>query len=148
MTDRQKQIYRFGQLYGYICSKNRHWSGSAHDAYAVLFPFKGFTAAFMAAMKAHVIEPGDVYISTRIDSIDADFEQDKPLTIDEQGIWSLGRLQYKRDIESLIDSTGLTQAQLAERLGLTTLTVGRWYRGEVSPKEQARFEIEEIVLSK
>lgn len=146
MTDKQKQIYRFGQMYGYICSKNTRWSGSAHDSYAARFPFKGFTAAYMAAVKAHVIEPSDTYIMCRMDCIDPEFDQDKSLTLVEQGVWSLGRLRYKRDIKTLIDHTGMTQAQLADKLGVTALTVGRWYRGEVPPKEQVRYAIEEIVL--
>lgn len=147
MNERQKQIYRFGQLYGYICQKHGNWSGSAHDQYAMLFPFKGFTTAFMAAIKSRAISPDDTYIMVRVDSIDPDFPQDKPLSLEEQGTWTLGRMQYKRDIKSLIDQTGLTQEQLAEKLGVTRLTVGRWYRGEGSPKAQAVFDIEEIVLS-
>lgn len=147
MTDKQKQIYRLGQLYGYICQKHGNWSGSAHDQYAMLFPMKGFTVAFIAAIRARAISPDDTYITVRVDSIDLDFPQDKPLSLEEQGTWTLGRMQIKRDVKPLIDSTGLTQEQLAEKLGVTRLTVGRWYRGEGSPKEKAIFNIEEIVLS-
>lgn len=147
MTDRQKQIYRFGQLYGYICQKHGNWSGSAHDQYTMLFPMKGFTVAFIAAIKSRAISPDDTYITVRVDSIDPDFPQDKPLSLEEQGTWTLGRMQIRRDVKFLIDQTGLTQEQLAERLGVTRLTIGRWYRGEASPKAQAVFDIEEIVLS-
>ena len=147
MNERQKQIYRFGQLYGYICQKHGNWSGSAHDQYAMLFPMKGFTVAFIAAIKSRAISPDDTYITVRVDSIDPDFPQDKPLSLEEQGTWTLGRMQTRRDVKSLIDQTGLTQEQLAERLGVTRLTVGRWYRGEALPKAQAVFDIEEIVLS-
>ncbi len=147
MNERQKQIYRFGQMYGYICQKHGNWSGSAHDQYAMLFPFKGFTAAFMAAIRSRAISPDDTYIAVRVDSIDPDFPQDKTLSLEEQGTWKIGRMQIKRDVKSLIDQTGLTQEHLAERLGVTRLTIGRWYRGEASPKEKAVFDIEEIVLS-
>lgn len=108
---------------------------------------KGFTVALIAAIKSRAISPDDTYIAVRVDSIDPDFPQDKPLSLEEQGTWTLGRMQIKRDIKPLIDSTGLTQEQLAERLGVTRLTVGRWYRGEASPKAQATFGIEEIILN-
>lgn len=147
MNERQKQIYRFGQMYGYICQKHGNWSGAAHDQYAMLFPMKGFTIAFIAAMKSRAINPDDTYIMVRVNSIDPDFPQDKPLSLEEQGVWTLGRMQIRRDVKSLIDQTGLTQEQLAERLGVTRLTVGRWYRGEASPKEKAVFDIEDITLS-
>lgn len=147
MTEKQKQIYRLGQLYGYICQKHGSWSCPAHDQYAMLFPLKGFAAALMAVIKAKAMNLDDEYISIRAASIDPDFPQDKPLSLEEQGVWTLGRMQIHRDVKSLIDHTGLTQEQLAERLGVTRLTVGRWYRGEASPKAQAIFNIEEIVLS-
>lgn len=147
MSKRQKQIYRLGQMYGYICQKHGNWSGAAHDQYAMLFPMKGFTVAFIAAIKSRAINPDDTYIMVRVNSIDPDFPQDSPLSFEEQGTWTLGRMQIHRDVKSLIDCTGLTQEQLAEKLGVTRLTVGRWYRGEASPKTQAIFNIEEIVLS-
>lgn len=147
MNEKQKQIYRLGQLYGYICKKHGNWSGAAHDQYAMLFPLKGFTIAFIAAMKSRTINLDDTYIMVRVNSIDPDFPQDKPLSLEEQGAWTLGRMQIHRDVKSLIDCTGLTQEQLAERLNVTRLTVGRWYRGEASPKEKAVFDIEGIILS-
>lgn len=147
MNERQKQIYRLGQLYGYICQKHGNWSCPAHDQYAMLFPMKGFTIAFIAAIKLRVISPNDTYIMMRVNSIDPDFPQDSPLSLEEQGTWTLGRMQIHRDVKSLIDRTGYTQEQLAEKLGVTRLTVGRWYRGEASPKSQAIFNIEDIVLS-
>jgi DNA-binding XRE family transcriptional regulator len=147
MNERQKQIYRLGQMYGYICQKHGNWSCPAHDQYATLFPMKGFTISLLAVIKSRAMKLDDEYISIRAASIDSDFPQDSPLSLEEQGTWTLGRMQIHRNVRSLINQTGLTQEQLAERLGVTRLTVGRWYRGEASPKTQAIFNIEEIILS-
>ncbi|KDA99143.1 helix-turn-helix transcriptional regulator [Lactobacillus gasseri] len=40
----------------------------------------------------------------------------------------------KRELKSLRVGAGLTQAELAKRLGVTNVTVSRWERGEAVPK--------------
>lgn len=148
MNDREKQIYRLGQLYGYICEKHRHLESTLHDRQTALFPFKGFTVAFLTAIKAKAIKPDDTYIMLRVDYIDPEFPQDKPSSLDEQGIFVLGKMQRTRNTKTLIDHTGLTQAEIAEKIGVKPLTVGRWYRGETPLPEATRFEIEQIILNK
>ena len=51
-------------------------------------------------------------------------------------------------VEKLRKEKGMTQAALAERLGVKPLTISRWYRGETPLPERARFELEKIVLEK
>ena len=40
----------------------------------------------------------------------------------------------KRELKSLRVGAGLTQTELAKRLGVTNVTVSRWERGEAIPK--------------
>lgn len=147
MTEKQKMIYRLGQVYGYICEKHGHWSSPAHDQTAALHPLQGVTIALMAVLRAKKIKLDDGYIMPRMASISPEIGE-ITCSLDEQGIFSLGKMQIHRDVKTLIEMTGLTQAQLAERIGVTALTVGRWYRGDVPISERGRFEIEEIVLDK
>lgn len=148
MNEREKQIYRLGQLYGYICEKHRHWESVVHDSQAAATPMKGFTVAFLTAVKAKAIKPDDMYIMLRVDTLDPEFPQDKISSLDEQGIFTLGKMQRKRTVKSLIDHTGLTQAEIAKIVGVTPLTVGRWYRAETPLPETARFKLEGILLDK
>lgn len=147
MTEKQRQIYRLGQVYGCICEKHGHWSSPAHDQTATLRPLVGVAAALMAALKAQAIVLNDPYIEPRMASIDPEFGHE-PISLDNQGIFTLGKMQIHRTPKALIDMTGMTQAVLAERLGVKPLTVSRWYRGETPLPERARFEIEEIILQK
>lgn len=144
MTEKQKQIYRLGQVYGYICQKHPEWSSIGHDTQAARTPLQGVTVALFAAIHADAVKADDQYIEIRMDSISADIADIECTSIDEQGIFTLGKMQINRDAKALIDRTGMTQAQLAERLNVKPLTVGRWYRGETPLPERARFELESI----
>lgn len=147
MTERQKQIYRLGQTYGYICQKHECWSNIAHDTQAAAQPLIGVTLALMAAFRAQALKADDSYLVYRLGDIDADFDSDR-LSLDDQSFFVLGKMQIKRDAKTLIDQTGLTQSELAEKLEVKALTVGRWYRGEVPLPQKARYKIEDILLSK
>lgn len=147
MTEKQRQIYRLGQVYGHICEKHGHWSSPAHDQTATLRPLVGVTAALMAALKAQAVALNDPYIEPRMASIDPEFGHE-PINLNDQGVFTLGKMQIHRTPKALIDMTGMTQAVLAEQLGVKPLTVSRWYRGETPLPERARFELEEIILQK
>lgn len=148
MTDKQKMIYRLGQVYGYICSKHSEWSSIGHDAQAARQPLQGVTVALFAAIHAGIVKADDPYIALRMDSVDADIGDIDCCGIDDQGVFTLGKMQSKRDVKTLIDMTGMTQTVLASKVGVKPLTVSRWYRGETPLPEKARFEIENIVLEK
>ena len=148
MTEKQKQIYRLGQVYGYICEKHKHWSNIAHDTQAAAKPLLGVTIALMAALKAQALSLDDNYIVLRMSSIDEDFDNNSVISLDDQGIFTLGKMQIKKNAKMLIDQTGMTQKGIADKLGVTQLTVGRWYRSESPLPQKARYEIEDIILSK
>ena len=148
MDDKQRQIYRLGQVYGYICRKHAEWSSIGHDTQIARQPLQGVTVALFAAIHAGAVKADDPYIALRMDSVSADMADIECTSIDEQGIFTLGKMQIRRDAKTLIDMTGMTQAALAERLGVKPLTISRWYRGETPLPERARIELEKIVLEK
>lgn len=131
------QVYILGQIYGYICHAHPHWSG-VHNAYTK--PMQAAVIAYMTAIKAGKVKPDDEYISSRFNEIDPELEIENTQKL--QGVFSLGQLQHSRDIQRVISATGLTQEDIANKIGVTRLTVGRWYRGDVKCPADKQFEIE------
>lgn len=137
------QTYILGQIYGYICHAHPNWSG-VYNAYTK--PMTACTIAYMTAMKAGKVKPDDVFISSRFNEIDPELEI--PNTQELQGVFTLGQMQYNRDIQHVISATGLTQEDIAKKIGVTRLTVGRWYRGDVKCPPDKQFEIELLAWQK
>ena len=131
------QVYILGQIYGYICHAHTQWSG-VHNAYTK--PMQAAVIAYMTAIKAGMVKPDDEYLSPRFNEIDPDLEIEN--TNELQGVFTLGTLQYNRDIQRVISATGLTQEEIAGKIGVTRLTVGRWFRGDVKCPADKQFEIE------
>lgn len=131
------QTYILGQIYGYICHKHPHWSG-VWNGY--INPLNTCTIAYMTAIKAKVIKPDDEYISVRYAEVDSEYKQ--PADTELQAVFTLGTMQYARDIQRVIASTGMTHQQIADKLGVKVLTVGRWFRGETKCPADKQFEIE------
>lgn len=131
------QTYILGQIYGYICHAHPHWSG-VNNAYTK--PMTACTIAYMTAIKAGKVRPDDEYISSRFTEIDPELEI--PNTQELQGVFALGQMQYNRDIQRVISATGMTQEQIADKIGVKRLTVSRWFRGECKCPPDKQFEIE------
>ena len=131
------QTYILGQIYGYICHAHPQWSG-VWDAHTK--PMQAAVIAYMTAIKAGKVKPDDEFISSRLNEIDPELEI--PNTQELQGVFTLGTLQYNRDIQRVISATGLTQEEIAKKIGVTRLTVGRWYRGDVKCPADKQFDIE------
>lgn len=146
MNEKHKMIYRLGQVYGYICSKHAKWASMGHDTQAARQPLQGVTVALFAAIHAGAVKADDEYIALRMDSVSADIADIQCCTIDEQGIFALGKMQIKRDPKKLIGSAGMTQQALAEKLSVSRETVSRWSSGALPLSETARFKIEKILL--
>ena len=145
MTDKQKQIYRLGQIYRYICQKYPEWSSAAHDTQAARTPLQSVTVALFAAQHAEKIKHDDIYIVLRMNFVDP-YIGDIPCDTETQSAFIMGKTHYFRDAKALITLTGLTQAQIADKLGVTRLTVGRWYRRETPLPEWARYQLENLLL--
>ena len=134
------QIYILGQVYGYIVAANPEWNfGGA--MYPLIYPLNACTQALFGAIKNRKIKVDDPYIMARMAAIDAEFEQ--PVhNVELQGAFTIGQHQIHRDIQRVISATGLTQQDIADKLGVKLLTVGRWFRGETKCPADKQFEIE------
>lgn len=146
MNDMQKQIYRLGQVYGYICEKHGRWSSIGHDTQTARQPLQGVTVALFAAIHAGAVKADDQYITLRMDSVSAELADIECTSIEEQGVFALGRMQINRPIKKLIGGSGMTQQALGDKLGVSRETVSRWASGAMQCPEWARFKLEEIVL--
>ena len=146
MSERQKMIYRLGQVYGYICSKHTEWSSMGHDTQAARQPLQGVTVALFAAIHAGAVKADDEYIALRMDSVSADIADIQCCTIDEQGVFALGKMQVNRTPKKMIGSADMTQQALADKMGVSRETVSRWSSGALPLSKTARFKIEEILL--
>lgn len=146
MTDKQKQIYRLGQIYGYICQKYPEWISTEHDRQAEKTPLQSVTVALFAAQHAEKIKHDDIYIALRMNFIDP-YIGDIPCDAETQSAFAKGKTQFYPDARALIGLTGLTQTQIADKLGVTRLTVGRWYRRETPLPEWARYQLENLLLN-
>lgn len=148
MTNRQKQFYRLGQVYGYICKTYPEWDTPEHRKAAMLQPLQYTLIAVFAAVKASKIRSDDKYIYPRMWSVSPELmTTPQPSDFVDMRQFANGEINYGAHTHAaLIKSTGLTQQQIGERLGVNGLTVSRWYRGVTPLPEWARYEIEEIIL--
>ena len=148
MTNRQKQFYRLGQVYGYICKAYPEWDTPEHRTAAMLQPFQYTLVAIFAAIQASKIRADDKYIHPRMWSVSPELmTTPQPSDFVDMKQFANGEINYGAlTPAALIKSTGLTQQQIGERLGVNGLTVSRWYRSVTPLPEWARYEIEEIIL--
>ena len=134
------QTYILGQIYGYITAAYPDWRFGG-PTYPLIHPLNACTQALLGAIKARKIKVDDPYIMVRMAAIDAEYEQ--PVHNAElQGVFTVGQYQIHRDIQRVIAATGLTQQDIADKLGVKLLTVGRWFRGETKCPADKQFEIE------
>lgn len=51
-------------------------------------------------------------------------------------------IEIGKRIKQRREELGMTQEEIANKIGVTRLTVGRWYRGDVKCPADKQFEIE------
>lgn len=148
MMNRQKQFYRLGQVYGYICEAYPEWDTPEHRTAAMLQPLQYTLIAIFAAVKASKIRSDDKYIYPRMWSVSPELmTTPQPSDFVDMKQFANGEINYGAlTPAALIKSTGLTQQQIGERLWVNGLTVSRWYRSVTPLPEWARYELEEIIL--
>lgn len=141
-------FYRLGQVYGYICEAYPEWDTPEHRTAAMLQPLQYTLVAIFAAIQASKIRAHDRYIEPRMRSVSPELvTTPQPSDFVDMNQFANGETSYGTHAHTaLIKSTGLTQQQIGERLGVNGLTVSRWYRGVTPLPEWARYEIEEIIL--
>lgn len=49
------------------------------------------------------------------------------------------------NVKTIRDKLRLTQEELAQRLGVSVITISRWERGEFSPSKLARLQLDRLM---
>jgi len=152
--DTKKQIYFLGQIYAALCDAMKISDPNAFER-AARIPMREITP-LLIKFKSNLkpvkdVKTLDVYLTLRMDMIDSDNELifgGQVLPVELQGTFIIGYNQYdsRKDVKKLIAHTGLTQEQVAEKLGVASNTVSRWCTGESKVSEENRFKIEQIIM--
>ena len=147
----KREVYVFGWVYGRLAAA----LGDCYDrtgfklGEAAKRPLSGFALIHNAAMEKHLIKDDlDRQIGNALDEIEIDNISDESpepvLPLELQGSWNLG--YYKGhsgaalpingfSIEDARGKAGLSQQELAERLGVDQPLISRWERGIVRPSD-------------
>ena len=143
-----QEAYAVGYVYGTVAKLLPDWDQSG-DKYRrdSQRPITGIGAIFAEAHRRHVITPavdeiiGEAFEDVSPDAADAaSAEVPEPyLPLPQQGSWQLGYYAAQSgkpyyDITARREEAGMTQAQLAERLGVPQSTISRWESGKVRPR--------------
>ncbi len=152
--DTKKQIYLLGQIYAALCDSMKISDPNAFGR-ATRIPMREITPLlikFKSKLKPVKDDKTlDLYLTLRFDMIDNDNEVifgGQVLPVELQGTFIIGYNQYdsRKDVKRLIAHTGLTQEQVAEKIGVKGNTVSRWCTGESKISEENRFKIEQIIM--
>lgn len=151
-TDRQ--IYYLGQIYAALCDQleisdpEKYMMALQHPIFEIIKMYLEFVSGHQTAKNPkYLVE----YLSLRFRKLDSNNEfvtGEKILPIDLQATFILAYKQYqvRTDAKTLVSRTGLTQEQLAAKIGVQSNTVSRWCTGERKLSEENRFKIEQLSL--
>lgn len=141
------QLYLVGQIYGKICREYPELDTPERLEKICVVPLRETLKTQMAAIQMHPTthEIND-YIMYRICELDEDMIDYCDVPVALKGCIVNGYESSKADFnaKAIIDKSGLTQQQIADELGVSRNIVGRWYRGEATPKSEKQFELEKL----
>lgn len=152
-----REAYVFGWVYGRICSAD--WSLKKDPNRAAERPYSGSAKIIaLANQKGILTDELDQEIGkalceiTSIDLPGSGGEAMQPLEI--QGSWQLGYFhglggkplpKEDMDIKARRLAKGMTQAQLAAKLGIDQAIISRWEKGKVKPTEDSLAKLKEVL---
>ena len=151
MTTRES--YVFGWVYGRL-------SPDGDTALAAMRPYSANAQAISAAHRAGTLK-GDLDKEVgaalcQIDDVEAPMQggSEKVQPLENQSSWQLGYYAGRAgkpltgdfDIAAARKKKGLTQAQLAEMIGVDQALVSRWESGRVKPNAESMQKLREVLL--
>ncbi len=140
-------IYLFGQMYARLADKRKYlkWEEQSTLSSASRRPFSIFTK--MYAEHIHDITKEDEeYIRVRMNDVPIEIYDSEPIAFNYQPMFTFGRYKANQSVKQLIDSCGLTQQEIADRLGVNRMTINRWYNtGKCS--ETMKYELEKLSIN-
>ena len=138
-------------LPGYDKSGDKFIEAAAH-------PFAGLGAILSAAHKAHVITTEiSGIIAEALDDVTAESAESAQVSVPEpyqplpvQGSWQLGYYAAMSnkpyfDIQTRREAAGMTQVELADKLGVPQSTVSRWETKQVRPRPEMMARIKDAI---
>ena len=157
MTNRE--AYVFGWVFGRLNAESRQEIGGDFES-ACAHPYSGNAKVISDANRLHLLTPDiDAQITealAEISNIEPHIkngsEEFQPLEI--QGSWQLGYYAGKSkrplareafDIAAARKAKGITQAQLADAMGVDQPMISRWESGKVSPNKENLAKLKEIL---
>lgn len=146
------QIYILGQIYGKLCGLDKNLATPEGFGRACKRPMREITAMIMKLRQSRKLTAEvDEYIGLRFDDIDSENEEimgDSVLPIELQGTFQIGyfHAQKQKNQKELIKKTGLSQQEIAGKLGVAANTVSRWTLEQSKISEKTRYELEKLSL--
>ncbi|MBQ6164802.1 MAG: transcriptional regulator [Clostridia bacterium] len=151
-----KEARALGYIYGLVSAKmpEEYDRSGAKYTQAMQYPFVGFGQITAWGHKYRVItqEMNDMIadISTDIDTIPEGSMAEQFLPLEQQSIWMLayyaglnGKPYF--DIARAREQAGMSQEELAEKLGVPQSSVSRWESGKVQPRAETLDKIRAIL---
>lgn len=148
-----REAYVFGWVYGRL-------SPEGDTALAAMRPYSTNAQAISSAHRAGILK-GDLDKEVgaalcQIDDVEAPMQggSEKVQPLENQSSWQLGYyagragkpLPEEFDIAEARKRKGLTQAQLAELVGVDQALVSRWESGRVKPNAESMQKLREVLL--
>lgn len=148
-----REAYVFGWVYGRL-------NPEGDTALAAMRPYSANAQAISAAHRAGILKGElDKAIGAalcQIDDVEAPMQggSEKVQPLENQSSWQLGYyagragkpLPEEFDIAAARKRNGLTQAQLAELVGVDQALVSRWESGRVKPSPESLQKLRETLL--
>ena len=157
-----RQAYLFGWIYGYLAKTldiEDYDPRGEKVSKAVMYPLAGFAQIHQKAISEKTITPDVLKTLSKaleeivdLDDLDEN-NTGKPISLELQGSWFLGYYHAKSgnarvpkyDIAARRKIKGLTQEQLAEKLGVDQALISRWERDIINPSEENLSKLKEIL---
>lgn len=151
-----REAYVFGWVFGRLQQDD----DSGDTTLAAMRPYSANAKAISAAHRAGILK-GEVdreigAALCQIDDLEAPMQggSEKVQPLENQGAWQLGYyagragkpLPEEFDIAAARKRKGLTQAQLAELVGVDQALVSRWESGRVKPNPESMQKLREVLL--
>jgi DNA-binding XRE family transcriptional regulator len=134
-----KQTYNLGRIYAALANVLPEQDTPERRGAAPLSPLKAAAEMINTAVAQKKLAPElDTEIAELYDTIPSDYPSEIPL--EDQGNWWLGyyhRKQFsKMTIKEAREKLGLTQEEVAERMGISQPLFANWESGGRKPKEE------------
>lgn len=140
------EFYNLGCIYGKLCTILPKWDTLNNLSNATRLPIVYVGRLVLQAHKDHLVTPEiEDFLADKYQEVSTETEI---ANATQQGEFILGYYQGKTivDVKTLVDKSGLTQQEIADKLGVTRLTINRWYNGLIKPSYEKIKLLEKLLI--